>query len=129
MFRHILVANHGAIARNSLDQLIGTVAEAAGEITCYFIIPGIAIEGSAADASPKIPAAATKPPLDRQQVGEWIKVITKAAAAQRVRCTSYCVTSNDPEKAIFAAAERYGCDAIAIAGAGENGLTLVNLQV
>jgi hypothetical protein len=128
MFRHILLTNNGAIAQGSIDMLIAMMAEAAVEITCLFVIPP---ETARPAAVPAVENTATdaRLTLSRLQVDQWMKGARKAAAAANVRCSSYCIASDHPEQTVFAAAERYGCDAIAIAGNRDKGVTLVNLQV
>jgi hypothetical protein len=126
MFRNILLTNDGVIAQGSIDTLIAMMAEAAVEITCLFVIPP---EESRAAAPDDSTATDARPTLNRLQVDQWIKGARKAAAAANVRCSSYCIATDHPEQTVFAAAERYGCDAIAIAGNRDKGVTLVNLQV
>jgi hypothetical protein len=127
MFRHILLTNNGAIAQGSIDMLIAMMAEAAVEITCLFVIP--ADKARAAVAAVENTTTDARLTLSRLQVDQWMKGARKAAAAANVRCSSYCIESDHPEQTAFAAAERYGCDAIAIAGNRDKGVTLVNLQV
>lgn len=128
MFRNILLTNDGTIALGSIDNLVAMMAEAAVEITCCFVVPS----DTAAAAVQQLPGDSTIPietPPDRRQVDQWMKVVRKAAAIAKVRCQSYCVSTDHPRQTIYAAAERYGCDAIAIAGSRDKGVTLVNLQV
>lgn len=127
MFRNILLTNDGIIGQGSIDNLIAMMSEAAVEITCLFVIPPGQREPAAAAAADSTTDA--RPALSRLQVDQWMKGARKAAAAANVRCSSYCIESDRPEQTVFAAAERYGCDAIAIAGNRDRGVTLVNLQV
>lgn len=127
MFKNILLTNDGTISLGSIDTLVAMMAEAAVEITCCFVIPS-----ASAAALVQQPGDTTIPletPPDRRQVDQWMKVVRKAAAVAKVRCQSYCISSDHPRQTIYAAAERYGCDAIAIAGSREKGVTLVNLQI
>ena len=125
MFRNVLFTNRGSIATASIDRMVMMLAEVATDVTCYFVIP-TELKRHAIDtwAAPHLIA----PLPDRSQADEWIKATTEAAAAANVRCKAYCVFSDSPEKLVFAAAERHGCDAIAIATERDD-ITLLNLQI
>ena len=125
MFRNVLFTNNGTIAQSAIDRLIMMMAEAAADVTCYFVIP---TEQSRRVAILHKQASARAMP-DRSQANEWIRTISEAAAAAKVRCKGYCVASDTPQSAVFAAAERYGCDAIAIANGDSDDITLLNLQI
>jgi hypothetical protein len=125
MFRNVLFTNRGTIAAASIDRLIQMMAEIATDVTCYFVIPTELKRRSLATWSE--PRSGEHKLPDRLQANEWISKITEAAAAARVRCKAYCVTSDSPD--VFAAAERYGCDAIAIASSEKDDITLLNLQI
>jgi len=127
MFRNILLTNDGTIALGSIDTLVAMMAEAAVEITCCFVVPSET--ATAQLARPGDSAIPIETPPDRRQVDQWMKVVRKAAAIAKVRCQSYCISSDHPRQTMYAAAERYGCDAIAIAGSRDKGVTLVNLQI
>ena len=127
MFRNILLTNDGTIALGSIDTLVAMMAEAAVEITCCFVVPSEAVAVTV--PGPGDSAIPIETPPDRRQVDQWMKVVRKAAAIAKVRCQSYCISSDHPRQTMYAAAERYGCDAIAIAGSRDKGVTLVNLQI
>jgi len=128
MFRNVLFTNRGTIGAASIDRMIMMMAEAeaATDVTCYFVIP-TEVKRRTLDIWSEPPGAYTPLP-DRSQVDEWIRTMTEAAAAAKVRCKAYCVASDSPEKLVFAAAERFGCDAIAIASETDD-ITLLNLQI
>lgn len=128
MFRNVLFTNDGKIARKSIEQFVAMTAETATDITCYFVMPR---EGKwqSAETAPQKSATGAGALPDRSEVNEWIKMITELAATAHVRCKAYCVSSDSPEKIVFAAAERYGCDAIAIAKGDTDDITLFNLQI
>ena len=128
MFKNVLFTNDGTIGIKSIEQLIIMMSETATDITCYFVVPR---EGrwQSDETTPKKPAEGIKAMPDRAEVNEWIKVVTELAAGAQLRCKAYCVSSDSPEKIVFAAAERYGCDAIAIARGETDDITLLNLQI
>jgi hypothetical protein len=124
MFRNVLFTNNGTIAQASIDRLIAMITEIATDVTCCFVIPT-----DITSAARRKRADAGKPLPDRLQANEWISAISRAAATSKVRCKAYCIASDSPRQAVFAAAERYGCDAIAVASGDRDDITLLNLQI
>ena len=122
MFQHILVATDGSLLSDAaVDKAMSFARDAGAQVTVI-----TATEPFHVMTTDSIQLTETKDTYDRVVKAEAARYLGEAerkAKAQGVRCHVLQVEHEHPYKAIIEAANKFGCDLIAMASHGRRGVS------
>lgn len=123
MYTHILIPTDGTtLSENAMRSAMKLAKALSARVTGFHVVPttflfeggeAIVVGSSALD---EFAAMATA------RANDYLAVVEREAKAAGVSCTTLTAASDSPYEAIIGAADKAGCDLIAMASHGRKGL-------
>ena len=121
MFKHILLPTDGSpLSEAAVERAVGFAKSIDARVTGFYVIQPFHLFSTQAEM-----LTDTKQQYEadsKAQAEKFLAVVSKAAARSGVKCDCVSETNAHPYDAIIRAAEKRGCDLIAMASHGRRGV-------